>query len=182
MNNSAVAGSSESTCDQLGCSPTEWSAWIIEKLHCNIYYSNRNSAEIKYNTICYHYTDERKPAQTKSPFIPDKCRLARQLTDERTPPTHPISENSSANDWFSGLLLRQNRLSFPTTADETTPYPHPHIRKLLGKWLFSQFRAILIFFRVLIKFYFFLGGGPCPSGPAVSYAYAGRKLSLFLPF
>jgi len=39
---SAVAGRSESTCDQLGCSPTEW---IIQKLHCNIYYRNRNSAE-----------------------------------------------------------------------------------------------------------------------------------------
>jgi len=38
-----------------------------------------------------------EPAQTKSPFIPDKCRLARQLIDETTPPTHPISENSSAN-------------------------------------------------------------------------------------
>jgi len=40
---SAVAGSSESTCDQLGCCRAEW---IIQKLHCNIYYSNRNSAEI----------------------------------------------------------------------------------------------------------------------------------------
>ena len=30
-----------------------------------------------------------EPAQTKSPFTPDKCRLARQLTDETTPYSHP---------------------------------------------------------------------------------------------
>jgi len=43
--------------------------------------------------------------QTKSSFIPDKCRLARQRADETT--THPISENFSVNDWSRGLLLRR---------------------------------------------------------------------------
>jgi len=102
---SAVDGSSESTCDQLKCSPTEW---IIEKLHCNIYYSTRNFAVIKYNTAWSTLTRGTPRPQTKSSFIPDKCRLARQLTDE------------------------------------TTPYSHPDFRHL-GKWLFSQFRAIFIF-------------------------------------
>ena len=43
--------------------------------------------------------------------------------------------------------------SCPTTADETTPYPQPHFRKLPGKWLFSQFRAIFIFFVFPLKFF-----------------------------
>jgi len=67
-----------------------------------------------------------EPVQTKSSIIPDKCRLARQLTDETTHPTHPISENSSVNDWSRRLLLRSRQeQSCPTTADEDT-LTHPH--------------------------------------------------------
>ena len=109
----------------------------------------------------------RLPAQTKLSFIPNKCRLALQHTDETTPhATHHISENSSANDWSRGLLLRQNRLSFPTRAvlpdngrrDDTLP--PTHFRKLLSKW---QFRAIFIF----SCFHYFLRGRhvPPPSPP-----------------
>ena len=44
--------------------------------------------------------------------------------------------------------------------DDTLPPPHAHFRKLLGKWLFSQFRAIFIFFVFSAKKkFFFLGGG-----------------------
>jgi len=45
------------------------------------------------------------------------------------------------------IFRSQQEQSCPTAADKTTPYPHPHLRKLLGKWLFSQFA----FFRVFIK-------------------------------
>jgi len=70
---------------------------------------------------------------------------------------------------FCSQLLRLNRLSFPTRAvlpdndrrDDTLP--HPHFRKLLGKWLFSQFRAIFIFFRVFINF--FSGEARAPGPP-----------------
>jgi len=69
----------------------------------------------KQNTTRSTLTPE--PAQTKSSFIPNKCRLARQLTDETTRPTHPISENSSVDDCSRCLLLQQSGLSFPTNAD-----------------------------------------------------------------
>ena len=39
----------------------------------------------------------KRRGELDSDLIPDKCRLARQLTDETTPLTHHISENSSAN-------------------------------------------------------------------------------------
>jgi len=69
---------------------------------------------------------------------------------------------------------RQNHLSFPTNADlldnlltRRYPTPTPYFRKLFGKWLFSQFRSIFIFFRVFINN--FLEGasvpGPSPRTP-----------------
>ena len=105
-----------------------------------------------------------------------QCRLARQLTDETTPPTHPISENSSVNDWSRGLLLRQNRLSFQTRAvvpdnsrqdDTLLPPPFPNTARQIGKWLCSQFRAIFMFFVFSLKNF---EGHLAPT----SYAY-GRK-------
>jgi len=63
----------------------------------------------------------------------------------------------------------------PTTADETTPYFHPHFRKLLGKWLFSQFRAIFIFFVFSL---IFLGAGDTwsPTSPPRTPTFAQQAI------
>jgi len=64
----------------------------------------------------------RLPAQTKSFFIPDKCRLARQRTDETTPPTNPISENSSVTDWSCCLLSSDKIDDFVGARNRETSY------------------------------------------------------------
>ena len=123
----------------------------------------------KQNTTRSALTPE--PAQTKSSFIPNKCRLARQLTDETTRPTHPISENSSVDDWSRCLLLRQNGLSFPTKAvlpdngrrDDTLPHSISENSSANGC---SRNFELFSFFHVFINFF----GGHVPPVPA-SYAY-----------
>ena len=94
-------------------------------------------------------------------------------------PPPEIFEKLIAGNAFSkhfrrsrGLLLRQNRLSFPTRADlpdngrqdDTRPLS-PHFRKLAGKWLFSHFPAIFIFFVFSLKKFFFGGGHVPPLAP-----------------
>jgi len=111
-----------------------------------------------------------EPAHTKLSFIPNKCRLALQHTDETTPRTHPISENSSVHDWSRGLLLRQNRLSFPTRAvlpdngrrDDTVPTPPP-FPKTLQQMTVLAISSYFHFFRVFINN--FLEGARSPVPP-----------------
>jgi len=120
-----------------------------------------------------------KPAQTKSSFIPHKCRLARQIADETTPPTHPISENSSVNDWSRGLVLQQNQLWFPTRAvlpddgrrDNTLPQPpFPKTHRQMAVLAISSYFHFFVFSLIFLE-----GEGvPAPRPPA-SYAYVHKS-------
>jgi len=92
------------------------------------------------------------------------------------PPTHPISDNSSVNDWSRGILLRHNRLSFPTRAvlpdngrrDDTLPPPS------LPKTTRQMAVLAIFLFRVFIKF-FFGGGGTCPPAPRLVRLWSSHQ-------
>ena len=124
-------------------------------------------AALRFRTLDYNKQSTVGPTLTRG-TCPDKvifhsrqmqtCPTTYRRDDTPQPIPYPY-------DWSRGLLLRQNRLSFPTRAvlpdngrrDDTLP--PTHFRKLLSKW---QFRAIFIFCRIFIIFW---GGGHVPPAP-----------------
>jgi len=64
-----------------------------------LYDNQLNSSQLQFRTLDYNKQNSQRSTLTrgtrpdKSSFIPDKSRLARQLTDETTPYPTRISEN-----------------------------------------------------------------------------------------
>ena len=121
--------------------------------------------------------DEPNRMVITSPWTTAKCSSSESVCDQLgcpttyrrdDTPTHPISENSSANDWSRGLLLRQNQLSFPTRAvvpdngrrdDTLPPPPFPKTPRQMAVLAISRY------FHFFCFHYFFLGGGHVPPTP-----------------
>jgi len=121
-----------------------------------------------------------EPAQTKSSFIPDKCRLARQLTDETTSPTHPISENSSVNYCLSVFCSDKIERKSTFVPDKSSlarqrptrrhPIPTPISENSSASSCSRNFELFL-FFHVFINTIL----GHVPLRPPVSYAYGDLR-------
>jgi len=86
--------------------------------------------------------------------FPTNADLPDNLPTRRHTNPHPISENSSVNDWSRGLLLWQSQLSFPTKAvlpdngrrDNTIPPPpFPKTRRQMAVLAISSYFHFFVF-------------------------------------
>ena len=138
-----------------------------------------------FQALCSHYERVCNSKETagRTGFLTNADMLDNLLM-RRHPQPIPYPKKSSLNDWSRGLLLQQNRLSFPTRAvlpdsgrrdDTLPPAPFPKIPQQMVVLAISSFFHFFVF---LLNFF----GARAPRTSPCSYTYGDISAAVWPMF